>query len=788
MRNRNAVLSAAPAGTPPPPLLSRPRVVALLVATLSMAAPPARAAAPSPAAGDTLKQVVPLPEVVVSTTRAGERSPVARSTLTRAEIQRVNWGQDTPMALATLPGAYAYSDAGNGIGYSYLSLRGFPQRRISVLINGVPLNDPESHEVYWIDHPDLLSSTADAQVQRGVGAALYGAASVGGAVSLETPSFGEQRSVRASLAYGDYRTRRFMVEMDSGRLPDGWNYYGRYSRIETDGYRDQSWSRLWSYDLGVRRMLGDHSLRLNLFGGPEETHLAYKGAPRSVLDGGLTGNADQDRRYNPLTYPYEADHFFEPHYELVHSWSPRAGLAFTQTLFWFDGRGYYDEERKAEPLSSYRLDTLYTSDGSRLPPNYYLQDGNGNPIVVNGVYRGILSDVVRRRTIANQHYGWVPRLRLGHEGGELIVGGELRFHDGHHWGDVLGGNGLPPGTPSAARYYDYHPRTFSGGLFLREEWRPLASLAVTGDLAWRHQGYHMRDDTFDGNHFDQGYDFALPRLGAAWRPRASLSVFGSWAYAEREPRFVDLYKGEQVPSAAYYGRYDPALGIADDPLVRPEKVSDYELGGSYGSHGVTATANLFRMDFRDELVDYQFNSAFNDWITTNAARSVHQGMELAIAAEGRPRHDLSLALDANGTLSDNHFVDFEEQLDPTTRVSRDGKTIGFFPPAIANVAARVLWSGVMLGAETQHFGEIFLDNGEDPSGRIAPHSVLNVSGGYRHTLGTGAEAALVLRLFNALDTKYETGGYFDYDAAGNYVAHFVPAATRHAIAQLDVKF
>ncbi|TMQ49157.1 MAG: Plug domain-containing protein, partial [Candidatus Eisenbacteria bacterium] len=261
MRNRNAVPSAAPAGTPPPPLLSRPRVVALLVATLSMAAPPARAAAPSPAAGDTLKQVVPLPEVVVSTTRAGERSPVARSTLTRAEIQRVNWGQDTPMALATLPGAYAYSDAGNGIGYSYLSLRGFPQRRISVLINGVPLNDPESHEVYWIDHPDLLSSTADAQVQRGVGAALYGAASVGGAVSLETPSFGEQRSVRASLAYGDYRTRRFMVEMDSGRLPDGWNYYGRYSRIETDGYRDQSWSRLWSYDLGVRRMLGDHSLR-----------------------------------------------------------------------------------------------------------------------------------------------------------------------------------------------------------------------------------------------------------------------------------------------------------------------------------------------------------------------------------------------------------------------------------------------------------------------------------------------------------------------------------------------
>jgi iron complex outermembrane receptor protein len=769
---------------------SRFHVAALVAALvpLALGAAGAAAQAPAPAGGDTLEKIVSLPEVVVSTSRVGERTPVARSVLTRTEIQRVNWGQGTPMALAALPGAYAYSDAGNGIGYTYLSLRGFSQRRISVLVNGVPLNDPESHEVYWIDHPDLLSSADEVQVQRGVGTALYGAASVGGAVSLEIPSFGERRSGRASLAYGDYRTRRAMVELDSGRLPGGWSYYGRYSRIETDGYREQSWSRLWSYSFAARKIVGDHSLRVNFFGGPEETHLAYKGAPRSVLDGGRTGDAERDRRFNPLTYPYEADHFFEPHYEIVHSWSPRRGVALTQTLFWFDGRGYYDEERKGEPLSGYGLDTLYTTDGSLLPPGYYLQDGSGNPIVVGGVYRGILSDVVRRRTIANQHYGWVPRVRFSHPDGELIVGGELRFHDGHHWGEVLSGNGLPAGTPSVHRYYDYHPRTFSGGLFLREEWRPVAALAVTGDLAWRHQDYHMRDEVFAGNRFDQGYDFALPRLGATWRPGENLSVFGSWSYGTREPRFVDLYKGERVPSVAYYGRYDPALGIAEDPLVRPEKVSDYELGARFGSHGVTASANLFRMDFRDELVDYQFNSDFNDWVTTNAARSVHQGAELAIAAEARPGRGLSLALDANATLSDNHFVDFDEQLDVTTSVSRDGKTIGFFPPAIANVGARVLWNGVTLGAETQQFGEIFLDNGEDPSGRIAPHGVLNLTGGYRHAFGSGAEAALVLRVFNALDRRYETGGYFDYDETGNYVAHFVPAATRNAIVQLDVEF
>ena len=762
-----------------------PVLAAALAAALALGAANAAGAEPLGDA-DTLRKIVPLPEVVVTTARAGERTPVARSTLARPEIQRLNWGQDTPMALATLPGAYAYSDAGNGIGYTYLSLRGFPQRRISVLVNGVPLNDPESHEVYWIDHPDLLASASEVQVQRGVGAALYGAASVGGAVSLEAPAFGETRSARASLAYGGWRTRRAMVELDSGRLPGDWSWYGRYSRIETDGYREQSWSRLWSYYLAARKIAGDHSWRVSLFGGPEETHLAYKGAPRSVLDGGRTGNAERDRRFNPLTYPYEADHFFEPHYELVHSWSPRPHLALTQTLFWFDGRGYYDEQR-FDALAGYLL-SPWPAD-TTLYPAASFDDGYGGQLRdPQGRLLMQRTTLVRRRTVANQHYGWIPRLRITHPDGELIVGGEMRFHDGHHFGEVLGGDGLPPGTPNAHRYYDYHPRTFSGGLFLREEWRPAASLAVTGDLGWRHQDYFLRGDRFADNRFDQRYDFAVPRIGATWRPRENLSVFGSWSRAEREPRFVDLFKGERAPGALYFGRFDPLFGTAHDPLVRPEKVSDYELGGTVGARGVTLSANLFRMDLEDELVDFQFDSNFYDWITTNAARSVHQGVELAARAESRPRRGLSLALDANATLSDNHFVDFDERLDATTTVSRDGKALGFYPSAIANGGVRLLWGGVQLGAEAQHAGEIFLDNGEDPSGRIAPRTVLNLSGGWRRSLGNGAEWALLARVFNVLDRKYETGGYFDYDEAGSYVAHFVPAATRHAMVQLDVRF
>jgi iron complex outermembrane receptor protein len=230
-------------------------------------------------ATDTLRRVVQLPEVVVSTARADAKAPLALTIVKRDELRERNWGQDTPMALATLPGAYAYSDAGNGIGYSYLSIRGFPQRRISVLVNGVPLNDPESHEVYWIDHPDLLASTSEAQMQRGVGSALYGAASLGGSVNLETGPLGDAPSAAAAIGYGSYDTRRVMVEGLSGPLAGGWvcthgTHGSEAMAIAISPTRSCGRTRS-----RARKQVGAHSFRLNLYGGPQETHLAYLGVP-----------------------------------------------------------------------------------------------------------------------------------------------------------------------------------------------------------------------------------------------------------------------------------------------------------------------------------------------------------------------------------------------------------------------------------------------------------------------------------------------------------------------------
>jgi iron complex outermembrane receptor protein len=738
------------------------------------------------ATGDTLSRVVAFPEVVVSTTRLEGRGTYAQSTVGREAIERTNWGQDTPMALATLPGVYAYSDAGNGIGYSYLSIRGFPQRRISVLVNGVPLNDPESHEVYWIDHPDLLASTAEAQVQRGVGSALYGAASLGGSVDIETvPSQGAPHFGFAT-GFGTFDTRRYMAEGNSGPIAGGWLLYGRYSRIETDGYRDQSDTHLWSYALSVERGAGKHWLRLDLFGGPEETHLAYLGIPQATLDGGVTGDADRDRRFNPLTYSGERDHFFEPHYEVIHSWAPSERTTFSQTLFYFNGDGFYDEQRFGQNLGDYRLAPWATVDSTLFPRSYYAQDATGALTQdAQGRFTVERFDVVRKRFIKDQHYGWVPRMRFTSDRHTVTFGGEIRAHDGHHIGSVSSGNGLPPATPPDQPYYDYHPRTLSAGLYVREEWRQTRALAWTADLAWRHQGYFMRDDRFDGVHFDQSYDFLLPRLGLRY-DLSQGAVFAAAGQGRREPALRDLYDGEGVGNA-------PLLDANGDPLIKPERVNDYELGLEWRPAGALLQATLFRMDFSDELVYAgQFNTDLGYPIIGNAARSVHQGVELSgsqrwggSGAFGAGER-LDLALDANATLGDNHFVSYTEHYGPTPAddVSYDGKAIGFFPAAMGHVGARLGTRGVSAGLEAQVIGRIYVDNTESKDASIPEHTVLDLTAAYAHALG-GSRAELRLRVLNLLDRRYATSGYMDYDASGvNLVPQFTPAATRSLLAEL----
>jgi len=788
------------------PLAPPLAVLAVFVACGALAPARVRAAAPDSARvsiqpvrfvthSDTLGHVVPLSGVEVSTAR-GAGLPIARSILTRSEIQRRDTGLDTPMHLADLPGVYAYSDAGNGVGYSYLAIRGFPQRRVSVLIDGVPLNDPQSNEVYWIDHPDLLASASEVQVQRGVGAAIYGAPSLGGSVNLETSPFSDTPVFAAIAGLGSYDTRRWMGEMSSGELKGGWNLYGRYSRIESDGYRDLSDTGLWSFFLAARRLTGHHALRFETFGGPEETHLSYLGVAPAYLAGSVTGDASRDRRFNPLTYPGERDHFFEPHYVFNDTWTPERGVTLTQTLYGFDGTGYYDEQRGLQPLTDYRLAPWAVADSTLYSRDHYQQDGSGALVTDgSGRYTVEASDLVRRRWVADRQVGWVPRLRLGSATDALTFGGELRLADGHHVGTVVSGDALTPGTAPDVRYYDYRPRTLEGGLYVRAEWTPRTTLSAVADLGWRHVDFAMRDDRFDGIQFDQRYDFLQPRLGVTWHARPGLEGHVSYAYSSREPAFRDLYDGEGVGAVPLYANGSVANNDWSDPLVKPEHVNDWEAGAGWtrGIHAVTV--DLYRMDLEDELVYAgQFDTDLGYPIVGNAARSVHQGIELAghteLSRGAGAARTARLALDGNASFGDHHFVHYREVYGTASgdTVTADGKAIGFTPAVTAFAAARLTVAGTTLGAETQYVGRIYVDNTATPANSLPARTTLDLTAAQRLRVPGASNAEMSFRLVNALDLRYATTGYLDYDATGALVPFLTPAATRHWFAQVTLRF
>jgi iron complex outermembrane receptor protein len=751
---------------------------------------------------------LPGPEVEVTTTRAVERrSPVAFTELPKEEIEQRYWAQDVPMLLAETPGVYAYSDAGNGIGYSYVKIRGFSQRRVAVTINGIPLNDPMSHEVYWVDHPDLLASAENVQVQRGAGSALYGAGAVGGSINLETLRLPEERRVAVAYGAGSYATQRFSLEYDSGLLQNRYALSGRYSRILSNGYRDQSWSDLWSYYLAAARRDERVTTRLNLYGGPESVHLAYYGVDRSYLDGRVTGDAKEDRKYNPLEWRNETDNFFEPHYELLQDVKVSDRSSLTSALFYFPGEGYYDDfPWGPQTFESRHLPPWFeTADDSLYPASYYQLDSLGMPErQPDGMYRVIASDMTQRLWAKNSHYGWIPRARVSHSRGELTVGGELRESVGRRWGEMTWAAAAPPGTEPNYVTYDYTGRVNTVSAFAQESWLLRPELRATGSLQWRHVRYAIGKDRYNHYDFSLDYSFLNPRVGLVWNPDGRWSLFGNYAHTQVEPLLSEIYRPDDPTSVPAFGTIDVENHVYEDPLVTPEKLNDYEAGVSFRKGSSSAKLTAYWLDFRDEIVPSGTIDALGVPITGNAGRSKHVGLEL----EGVVRHRSGLELSGNVSFSRNEFDEYLEYVYDYTAgaivdtLDHGGNTIALFPDRMANVRLGYGRGGVRAGLTVVETGRQYLDNTEDnrmdPALRDAPgyqkkyipeHAVLNADLSLDLAKVFGRQPLdarrllLDLRVLNLTDLRYETSGYVYTE-----VPYFYPAAGRNAFVSLTAEF
>jgi iron complex outermembrane receptor protein len=761
--------------------------------------------------------VLPGEEVIITTTRASAQTgAIPHSNLTKLEIDRNYTAQDVPMLLAGEPGVYAYSDAGNGVGYSYLQVRGFDQRKVSVLVNGVPHNDPESHQVYWVDMPDLLESAADIQVQRGVGASLYGASAAGGVVSLEVDPFAGEPGLQFNSGFGSYGTRRWSLSGQSGLAGDRYAVYGRYSRIVSDGYRDQSWVDMWGYFIGLARYDQNLVNRFHAYGGEENLHLAYYGIDRATLA--------TNRRFNPLTYEDETDTFSQPHYELLTDWQISDRLAFRNTLFYIKGDGYFIQSdsystfdfleltpiqtRDSTAYDAWRYETVVTDTGFV----YDSSDARWHQVVNTTFRRDTLPsgdtvftvsqypDAVLQRWVRNDFYGIVPRFEVKHRQGQLQFGGSFDRHQGDHFGQLRSVSPAPAGFLAGQHYYDYVGRRLSAILFVHELYQPSDRLDLSAGLQWSWKRYSLRHDRRGRVNYDVDFSALSPRLGAVWHPSAPHQVYASVAYAEHEPAHDDIFRpGDLEDPRLYFARYDPATGRAFDPRMKAEKATNVELGWRYRTGGLKAGLNGFYQWFTNEIVDEGGIDIDGRPIRTNAGRTIHRGIE----GEGAWKATRHVDLWGNFTWSDNTFDEFTQYVPVEIPVVRNDTvflpqsgldTTSFAGNTIAGFPSFMLQGGVnvelplasarspllLAGADVRHVGRIFLDNAGAAIRSIEPSTVLNLRAGVRTGgLGVGRGFTLEFLVNNVIDEKYSTSGY-------TYLgeAYYYPAAERNYFVRL----
>lgn len=738
--------------------------------------------------GETEPPPVPTPlveTVEVSSTVAREReSPASFSDLDAERIEELHRGQDLGMLLGDTVNAYAYSDAGNGVGYSYLSIRGFNQQRIAVNVNGVPLNTPENRAVYFVDLADFAGSLDRVQIQRGAGTALYGAPAVGGAVNLETGNVSAERGGRLVVGGGSFGTSRLSFQYGGALGGSRWAWSARVARVASDGYRDPSWTRHTFGSVAFQRFDENSVWKILLFGGPEKTQLSYFGVPRECLD----GSSDVcDRRTNFLV-PGETDTFVQPQLQVHNDRRLRDGLFLRNTAYAILGRGHFLQ---------YSDTYDYRPTGFEPPTPEYPE--------------ATLSAVWRKRAVYNRQVGWIPRLGWDHASGSLTVGAELLAHEGRHRGKVESGS-LCAGAPEdpcsvtlplegqpVLYAYDNHKTTAT--LFVREQLRPTPKVGVQLELQGTRHRYAMRDDQVRGYAYDATYEFLAPRAGVHWNVNDRWNLWAQASATRSEPYFNNVWNPQETfddPTSRFAG-YDPATRSLRDPDARPERLRSVEAGVGYVRGATRLKASVYRMSFRDEFVFAGGLDEDGVPITENAGRSLHRGVEL----EGAVRLPGEVDLSGYAAVSDDVLVEYAvvapREDGSVATIDYAGNRIALFPESMVRVRAARTFGKVRVEAGVRRVGALFTDNSEnerkrpelrDAPGwtdkRVGPYAVADL----RATVDLGRGLTLRVWVDNLLDEEFETIGYsypLDPDATSFY-SEFFPAATRSAFAALTWEF
>ncbi len=676
---------------------------------------------------DTVYQSTP---VTVTAAYATERlTPVTFSNLGRQEIQQRYSTQDVPALLSELPSTMFYSENGNGIGYNYINMRGFDQRRLSVMINGVPQNDPEDHNVYWIDFPDLLGSTTNIQVQRGAGSAFYGPPAIGGSVNIIALPYNSRPGITLESSiglqeYGSTKTialssHKYSAAFNSGLVEKQYMFYGRLSTIRSDGYRDKSWANIDSYFFGASRFDENMTTLIHFYGGPFNDGLVYTGLPK-FYNGDLdlrrknyNGFSTNDE-YNKVTYaslrkPQEIDNFSQPHFELMNEWQLTPKFKLFNTLFYIQGDGYYDYYDGWADTSTLRLGTVYGFPASANPAN-----------------------TIIRAYVGNKQIGWLPRVEWNHGNGTLTIGAELRFHRSLHWGKISYAENLPLNYDPDYRFYEYNGEKDIISFYGHELFELRPDMTLMADVQFVYNRYAIANEKYLGNDFSLPYFFINPRIGLNYNLDEYLNFYSSVAYTSREPRLKNLYTAEE----SFYGATPQFEAVINDgiirydynkPLAKPERLFDFEIGGAYRNEISLLSLNFFWMEFTDELIKSGQVDIFGQPVTGNADRTRHIGVEL----EGRTDLGYGFSASGNASLSYNRLVKYSIVDSSNGAVvyshSLDGNPIAGSPDYLAGIRLTQQQNSWSISADARYVGSFYTDNFKNELFKNDEYFVLNLT-------------------------------------------------------------
>ncbi len=720
-----------------------------------------------------------LEEVVVSSTRAGQQTPVAYSNINILDIKRQSAARSIPVTLQSYPSVVAFTEDGLGVGNTSLRIRGTDATRVNVTLNGMPLNNPESQELFWVNLPDLSSSLQSMQIQRGVGTSTNGAGAFGASISLQTAGGRPEAYGEASTAVGSYGTFLSNIAAGSGILRNGLSLDVRFSRMLGNGYVRNGKVDHSNLYAALSHYTDRQLIRLVYLNGVQQTGITWEGVSLKQME-----DEEYGRRYNPageyyddagnrFYYDNETDNYWSHIVQLNLSRELNRGLVLNAGLCYNHGYGYYENYRQNRKYSDFGLEPQTIGD-----------------------YTYTRSDFIRRKSMWNDFYVANAGVTYHREAWQLTFGSMHSYYDGDHFGR------LPwvkhnHAIPLHHEWYRNVGKKRETNLFSKVEYQPNERLSLFGDLQYRHIGYRFSgidDDLMNlTGHFK--YDFLNPKAGASYRLNDRDRFYLSVSIGQREPLRSDLKDGLK--------------GNAANP-IQPERMVDYELGYHHeGTGGERLSVNLYYMDYHDQMVQ---TGKLNDngyKLMENVKESYRAGIEIEASV---PLWAERVRIDANATFSRNrikgytaYFDLYDSDYNPV-HVGNDpsntheqlsqyyGTTpISYSPSLVSAMGVTYQPTGALyLNLAGKQVSKQFLDNSGDKVKSIDAYFIVNLSAGYTFTTKSLGTFQLQLFVNNLLNRKYVANGWAATDAfEDGSVVHYIgyyPQATRNYMARLTLTF